>query len=72
MKTEQISKKAVVQKTYLPCPFCGSSDIMSHIIEGKGVLVWCNSCKVKTPICEGQSVARRCWNRRVEVDDGQT
>lgn len=56
------------KKQYLPCPFCGSSDLSEGIIIGSGRWgITCNGCQMGfvMPSCN-PDFAMSDWNKRVK------
>lgn len=49
----------------LPCPFCGSSDIMTTVCSPSNS--WCGLCFAQGPGAEKPTAAMAAWNRRAAL-----
>lgn len=49
-----------------PCPFCGSKKVEFANMTGRGMFVYCKSCKASANIALRKEDAIYLWNRRAE------
>jgi len=62
--------------TEMPCPFCGSHDIIKPLSQNDAPFVECLDCGAIGPLSENPGTPTQAWNRRaapsVDVNGDQT
>lgn len=54
---------------YLPCPFCGNSNIEIQSVGNwacTAMAVVCHKCGMEGPVSEDPEIAEALWNKRVK------
>ena len=65
---EQETSADRTTEEYLPCPFCGSKNIQSHLVLTRGYdhlfIIRCERCKAQTGLNKAVFDAASAWNER--------
>lgn len=54
----------VHEPEFLPCPFCGGTDLHMQRVGRISSAVACAPCQTNGPWCRSDAEARAAWNRR--------